>query len=438
MQTLYIISMPQKSFFMPGMRLSSICLFVLFIFSAVAAAAQGTAPTFQYTAGHSSLTLAGHDPAQGGATTIPTILVPVTLSFETKEVAGKPFRMDAGADVPRVLASPIFTRFRFAEGGMTQYADAMMRATFPEATRWHTLLGKPKVRPAKITVPAGYGYVLTSKKTGKSLAIVDVEFLQRELFKQIPKQGGSLIIAVTHNTAFYAYGDATVCCSWGTHGVDSATGNSFLIGSYLQAAPAIVKDRDVQPLTEQLAEFFNDPLHNPLLHGGPGSVQPNAVPAWMHPVSMNDGVKASCGGTGIASPYVLMEPTDRNPRSEIPVSEPFLATPGGVAWHLENVALLRWYTGAPEEAGGVYSFPDARVLTAPATPCPARDRGRENRANVPAPPAPDGGRNPDPRLAQRPSSYRVLGWIRPSQFRLPPPGCLAAVGCRYCRLRHSG
>jgi chitinase len=406
MQTLYIISMPRKKFSMPQMGYSSICLLVFFIFSAIAAAAQGTAPTFQYTAG-SSLTLAGHDPAQGGATTIPTILVPITLSFETKEVAGKPFRMDAGADVPRVLASPIFSRFRFAQGGMTQYADAMMRATFPGVAGWHTLLGKPKVRPAKITVPAGYGYVLTSKKTGKSLAIVDVEFLQRELFKQIPRQDGSLIIAVTHNTAFYAYGDATVCCSWGTHGVDSATGNSFLIGSYLHAAPAIVKDRDVQPLTEQLAEFFNDPLHNPLLHGGPGSVQPNAVPAWMHPVSMNDGVKAGCGGTGIASSYVLMEPTDRNPRSEIPVSEPFLATAGGVAWHLENVALLRWYTGAPEAAGGVYSFPDARVLTAPATPCPARDRGRENRANMPPPPAPTVAAIP---LSGSPNGHRLIGY----------------------------
>ena len=403
----YIVFMSSQKFFMPKMLNNAIFLFAFLTLSAIAAAAQGTVPTFQYTSGHNTYSLAGHDPARGGASSIPTILVPITLSFETKEVAGKPFRMDAGADVPHILGSPIFSGFGFAQGGVTQYADAMLRATFPGAAGWHTLLGKPKVRPAEITVPAGYGYVLTSKKTGRSLAVVDVEFLQRELFKQFPRQDGSLIIAVTHNTTFYAYGDATVCCSWGTHGVDSATGNSFVIGSYLQAAPAIVEDRDVQPLTEQLAEFINDPLHDPLLRGGPGIVQTNAVPAWIHPVAVNSSGKGGCGGTGIATSYVLLEPTDRNPRSEIPVSEPFLAEAGGVAWHLQNVALLPWYTGQPEAAGAAYSFPDAHVLTAPATPCPARDRTRENRADMPAPPAPTVAAIP---LSGSPNGHRLIGY----------------------------
>ena len=70
---------------------------------------------------------------------------------------------------------------------------------------------------------------------------------------------------MTHNAAYYAVGDATVCCSWGTHGIDSATQNSFVLGSYLHAAPKVVEDGDVQPLTQQLAEFIKDPLHDPLL-----------------------------------------------------------------------------------------------------------------------------------------------------------------------------
>ena len=115
---------------------------------------------------------------------------------------------------------------------------------FPTAAGWHTLLGKPEVKPVKITVPAGYGYILTSKKTSASFAVVDVEYLQTELFKQLPKQPGKLVIAMTHNTTYYADGDATVCCSWGTHGVDAATGNSFVLGSYLRAAPAVVEDGD--------------------------------------------------------------------------------------------------------------------------------------------------------------------------------------------------
>ena len=38
--------------------------------------AQGTVPTFRHAAGEGSYTLAGHDPAEGGTTTIPTVLVP--------------------------------------------------------------------------------------------------------------------------------------------------------------------------------------------------------------------------------------------------------------------------------------------------------------------------------------------------------------------------
>src|SRR5204863_5786243 len=114
---------------------------------------------------------------------------------------------------------------------------------------------------------------------GSSIAVVDIEIVQKELFKQLPKQEGKLVIAMTHNTAYYALGDATVCCSWGTHGIDSATQNSFVLGSYLHGAPSVVEDGDVQPLTQQLGEFIKDPLHDPLFHGGRNAKAPgNAVP----------------------------------------------------------------------------------------------------------------------------------------------------------------
>ncbi len=330
--------------------------------------AQGTVPTFQQRVGQNSYTLAGRDPARGGATTIPVVLAAVSLSFDAKKTAGKPFVMDAAPDVPRVRRSPLFSRFAFPAGGATQYADAMMRATFPKAETWHTLLGQPEVKQLKITVPAGYGYILTSKKSGRAFAIADLEFLQRELFKQLPKQDGKLVIAMTHNTAYYALGDATVCCSWGTHGVDSATGNSFVLGSYLQAAPDVVEDSDVQPLTQQLAEFFNDPLHDPLVRPGRnGNAPGNTVPGWMRP-----GGHGGCGGAGVATTYFLLEPTNTNPKNNIPASKAFQAQLNGAAYHLQNAALLPWYTGEGEGLGGVYSFPDTHALTERAQPCPAR------------------------------------------------------------------
>jgi hypothetical protein len=228
------------------------------------ARAQGTVPTFEYSVGNAKYVLMGGEPVRGGSTTIPVMLVPVRLVFEANKTL-----MDATPDIPRVLKSPVFSNFSFPGGGTTQYADAMLRTTFPKAEGWHTLLGKPEVKTVQIKIPLGYGYILTSKQSGKSFAIVDIEFLQKELFKQLPRQEGKLVIAMTHNTAYYALGDATVCCSWGTHGVDSASGNSFVLASYLHAAPAVVEDDDVQPLTQQLAEFVKDPLHDPLVQGGP-------------------------------------------------------------------------------------------------------------------------------------------------------------------------
>ena len=348
---------------------------LLALLAARPAHGQGTVPTFQQSVGQSTYTLAGRDPAQGGATTIPTLLVPIRLAFDTKKTAGRPFVMDAAPAVPRVLRSPVFARFAFPSGGTTQYADAMLRTTFPQAEGWHTLLGQPEVRPITITIPSGYGYVLTSKQSGGSFAVADVEFVQKALFRQLPRQEGKLVIAMTHNTTFYALGDATVCCSWGTHGVDSATGNSFVLGSYLEAAPAVVEDRDVQPLTQQLAEFINDPLHDPLVHGRNVKAPGNTFPSWLRPTSMLPGDQGSCGGTGTASLYFLLEPTNTNPKNNIPASKPFPTKPDGTGYHLQNAALLPWYTGAAEGLGAQFSFPDARALLDPAKPCPAR-RGR--------------------------------------------------------------
>jgi chitinase len=386
------------------------------------ARAQSAVPTFQHAAGQASYILAGRDPAQSGTATIPTVLVPITLSFDAKKTAGKPFIMDAAPDVPRLLRSPVFSKFHFPSGGTTQYADAMLRTTFPKADGWHTLLGKPEVKPVKITVPAGYGYILTSKKTGGSLAVVDIEFLQKELFTQIPKHPGKLIIAMTHNTTYYADGDATVCCSWGTHGVDSATENSFVLGSYLHAAPAVVEDSDVQPITQQLGEFVNDPLHDPMLHSRNVKAPGNNFPGWMRPdpmrpASMRPGDSAernqgsvnqgSCGGTGVASTYFLLEPTDTNPKNNIPASKAFVAPVDGAAYHLQNVALLPWYTGAFEGLGSTYSFPDAQALTEPSKPCPARGGRSGGGGGAPAPSKPTVAAVP---MNGSPNGHRLIGY----------------------------
>jgi len=367
------------------MRIKAICFLFFSIQPLAFVHAQGTVPTFQHAVGGHSYTLAGSDPALGGTTNIPTVVVSIRLSFDHPNTTGGPSILDAGPDIPRLLRSPVFSRVAFPSGGNTQYADALLRTTFPSADGWHTLLSESEVKPINVPVPPGNGYILTSKKTGGSLAVIDVEFLQKELFKRLPKQEGKLIIAVTYNTTYYTEGDATLCCSWGTHGVDSATGNSFVLASYLDGAPTIVEDGDVQPLTQQLAEFINDPLHDPLLYGHGVKVPGNSFPQWMRPASMRPGDQGRCGGTGVASAYFLLEPTNTNPKNNLPSSKAFVAHSNEAVYHLQNVALLPWYTGTEKGLGSTYSFPDAQALPEPSQRCPVRGRPGSG-AGVPAPP----------------------------------------------------
>jgi len=358
-------------------------LIVFFVLAGGVGYGQGTAPTFRYNTSQGPVTLPGRNPAQSGTTVIPTLLVPVRLEFDARWATDKPLSLDAARNVPQVLSSPVFSKVAFGAEGTTQYADAMLRATVGTAADWHTLLGQPEVHPVTVEIPVGYGYVLTSKRTGTRLGMVDAEFVQRAIFQQIPQQKGKLVIVVTRNTAFYAYGDATVCCSWGTHGVDEATGNSFVLASYLGSTPPLVEERDVQPLTEQLAEWVKNPLHDPLFHVAfrrPPPAGENVIPAWKWPAaegSQHNG----CGGTSPAARYTLQDPLDTNQRSDLTAGPASVVHAGGATWHVADVALMGWYTSG----GAPYSFPNARLLETQATPCPTQPGPPSSASNEPAP-----------------------------------------------------
>lgn len=324
----------------------------------LAARARGTVPTFTRTINGKTFTFAGRDPAKAGTTVIPTVLVPIRLTFAAKTAA-----LDAAGDVSHLLKSPLFAKYDFRAGEKMEYGDALLDATFPGASKGHTLLGVPHVVPITINVPADRGYLLLAGRSGRSFGVVDSEYVEKQLFQKMPSTHGKLVIAVAHNATFYALSDATVCCTWGTHGVDPVTGNSFVLGSYLHDAPAIVAEQDIQPLTAQLAEFFYDPLHDPHAYfytkGAPG----NYFSAWERPVS-----GGGCGGSGVGSNYFLLEPTDTNLKNNFPSSTPYVARTEGFDYHLQNVALLNWYLAGSGDSGP-YTFPDPRALDGPAKPC---------------------------------------------------------------------
>jgi chitinase len=99
-------------------------LLLFFLLPLDATRAQGSVAVFQ----QGKLTLARHDPAtQASATTIPVVPIPLTLAFDGKK------SLDAAPDVPRILHSPVFSKFPFPAGGNTQFADALLRATIPQS-----------------------------------------------------------------------------------------------------------------------------------------------------------------------------------------------------------------------------------------------------------------------------------------------------------------
>lgn len=305
-------------------------------------------------------TIVGGKPELGGTTTIPTAIVPVALSFDSSaDKSRKNLVLNAAPDVRKVVRSPIFQKFEFATGN-TQYGDAVQRAEFYKgmgSKEWHTLLSHPHVTPVlQIDVPVSDGYVLTSKRTGHSLAVVDVEFVKKELFEGLSKANvhpNELVIALTKNTMFYPLNDATVCCSWGAHGVEpgSESAQAFILGTYLD--PGVVPHySDIQTLTEQIAEWMNDPLQGN---------RPNTFPAWRRP-----GANFGCGGRGEGTIYRFAEPTD-----DASLSNATPVTLDGTVYHLENVALLPWFAENPHPGTfqGSYSFPDTRALASAAQPC---------------------------------------------------------------------
>ena len=339
-------------------------------------------PTFTSTATvagtNYTYTLLGGDPAKGGTTTIPTVLVAITLTIDAPmDADGRKAVLDAGPIARQVIRSPIFADFPFASG-TTQYGDALMRADFHAENAsgdWHTRLGQPKLVPLKIEVPIGRGYVLTSKKTGHMLAMVDLRFMQQEIFAHLAKDAippGALLLAVVRDTTYYVNSDATQCCHWGAYGVDTSAGarQPFVLGTYLD--PNVVDvDADVQPITQQLARFFRDPLHDPLYRAARGAPSPgNAFPAWMKVPAKTDTEQprqnSASGGSGIAS--LGNDPTDVNWKNTVQASKPFVAAVSGVSYHLQNVALLQWYnqSAAPTSLQHAYSFPDVGALSEPA------------------------------------------------------------------------
>ena len=162
--------------------------------------------------------------------------------------------------------------------------------------------------------------------------------------------------------AFYSLGDATVCCSVGTHGAqpDSSgtSAQAFVIGSYFDQG-VMPRYTDIQGISQQVAEWMNDPLHG---------YRTNEVPGWLKPPS-----NVGCGGRGESSSYLMEQPTDY-----LPGANSTRVTARGKMYHLENMALLPWFaqSAATETFNGSVQLPGYEGVLPHAQPC-SGSRNRE-------------------------------------------------------------
>ncbi len=320
-------------------------------------------------------TIVGTKPSVAETTTIPTVVVPVVLRFA--QAGGRTVTLNADDAIAGVLQSPIFQKAGFATG-ITQYGDAVQRAEFYAAggsrPGWHTLLSQPHVNPPlTMDIPADRGYLLTSKRTGTQLAVVDQDYVERALARHIAGSSlgpQTLVLAVARDVAWYTLGDATVCCSSGTHGVlptaTTKNGQPFILASYMNAG-VYPRVEDVEGISEQLIEWINDPYYGKMA---------NVVPSWKTPPDA-----LGCGGHGVGSAYLLAQPTNA---ATLPNATP--VTIGRTTYHVANAVLLPWYmqAGAPGTYEHAWTFPDVRALSAAAEPCsqPAASAAAEPAAPV--------------------------------------------------------
>lgn len=222
-------------------------------------------------------TMVGSDPAAGSATTtIQPIIVPLSFTFSN----GVTF--DGSKKVQLTLASPLFQNAQF-DSGNTQYGDAIQRAEFGKdiattSPNYHVLFSKPVVLPSvPIVVPAQSGRQGTSKTSGKTVGLVDINFfgpLLEKLIGTLSLPPTVLPIFLTDDT-FLFLGQTSQCCVLGFHdAVPDASGKQ--LHTFVESAvmdPGIFKGNtaDITALSHEVSEWMNDPFGN------------NVVPNWQSP-----------------------------------------------------------------------------------------------------------------------------------------------------------
>jgi hypothetical protein len=320
--------------------------------------------------------MVGRAPSSKGPTTITVPIIPVAIDLRDEQgnpryVNGQRLYYDPSNLAPLAVNSPVFRKMKWpTSAAPTQFLDAWYRAQFWNvdggiSESWHTWLS-PVVRPTRVMQlnKGTYRFLLNPDGTCCQLVEVDWDAFNNAMFPYAPNDPSGVVSGAelagdihTQDLSTFLFGnvvqyfgDPSNCCTAGFHTYDfepDAQGNwtqvyTVAVASWLSPDLFAGYYPDVLALSHELAEVMADPFE----YYGNGS--PNQTPWW------SDGVDCHTN-------LEVADPIEFLPTLQYPV------TIDGFTYHLQNLAMLQWFSGDATAWHGAYSFPDTSVLTAPAT-----------------------------------------------------------------------
>ena len=304
-------------------------------------------------------TLVGGDPAKGGTTTIPTVLVPITLTIDApvdaegrKAVARCRRDCATGHPLPHLHGVPL----------RVGHHPVCRR---PHARRFLQGRRQRRLAHAARRAQGGAGEDHRADRPGlradveedrPHAALVDLRFMQRELFKQLPKDAatpGSLVLAVAprHHVLRQRGRDARLPMGHLRRRLLGQSAAVFCARDLPGSGTSWTLTPTCSPSPSNSPSSSATRCMTPCMAAGAGRAPGNVFPAWMKvPAKTADEQprqNSGAGGTGLTN--LGNDPTDVNWKNTVPASKAFVATVGDVSYHLQNVALLQWYnrTAAP-------------------------------------------------------------------------------------------
>jgi hypothetical protein len=289
-------------------------------------------------------------------TTVPTVIVPLVLTFSGSGHVYDPTKPDACAGgksaVTKVLSSPLFTKRAYTLGGTAvgtgQFVDIFQRANFYKFTKpsginpgYHVNLSVSVLPKMNFTV-SGTEVNAPCGRLGKiDMNTFDYQLLTR--LKDFSNEGVNskkFPILLLDNVVLYN-GNVSNCCVLGFHTAISNpydNGVQTLAVAEYDSGGAFRNMTDIGVLTHEIAEWMDDP------------VGPNTTPAWGH-----TGQVSGC-------------------QSNLEVGDPLTGTsmtvtvPAGT-YHPQENAFFSWFfpPGPSIGVNGWYSMNG--TFTSPAAPC---------------------------------------------------------------------